>query len=339
MELEVEIFAVGTWNGMPFEKSDLMAMANAFNSLKEYHDVPLKFGHNDKQKMTDGLPALGWVGDVFVKGEKLMAKFIDMPKIVYDAINKKLYKHVSIELDYGVEHKGNFYDLVLSGVALLGADIPAVNTIADLTSYMSKGELPFKARSVFSTELFKEKQRSKSMADESEELKVLKAKFTALELENEKLVNENMSLKHTAVETKAKFSAIEAAEAHRKGVEERNLLETRLDEMVKSKKIAPFTRTELLTSYDQAEDKSTIMFSVETLEKTIDANPSYFGAEQARIAAEKDEQEGELSPSQVVTARTREYMAKHGEKSFSAAKTMVLKADTKLAERYTKGGA
>ncbi|MCK5609666.1 hypothetical protein KAR91_47775 [Candidatus Pacearchaeota archaeon] len=336
MELEVEVFAVGTWNGMPFEKNDLMAMASSFNSLKEFHDVPLKFGHNDEQPFTDGQPALGWVGELFVSGEKLMAKFIDMPKIVHDAMKKKLYKHVSIELDMGVEHKGNFYDLVLSGVALLGADIPAVNTIGDLTTYMSKEKLSFKKRAVFSTASTETKERSNEMADESEELKALKLKLSASQAETAKLVTSNQSLEKEKIDNKVKFKAVEAAEEHRKGVEERNLLETRLDAMVKEKKIAPFTRDGFLTDYDQAKDKSVITYAVESMEKTIDANPQYFGAEQARLKADKNKQEGDLNFSQIVVARAREYMAKHGEKNFAVAKTAVLRADLELAANYTK---
>lgn len=141
-ELDVEIFAVGRWNGMEFTAEDLMDFANSFHNLKEVHKVPLKMGHNGEQPFTDGQPALGWVDDMWFSKDigKLVAKFIDMPKIVYDAMKAKLYKHVSIEADFGVEHNGNFYNNVLSGVALLGADIPAVNTLQDLQAFMSKGK-------------------------------------------------------------------------------------------------------------------------------------------------------------------------------------------------------
>jgi len=335
-ELEVEVFATGTWNGFPFEKGDLMAIASSFSSLKEVHDVPLKFGHNEEQGMTDGQPALGWVTDLFVRGEKLVAKFTDMPKIVYDAMTKKLYKHVSIELEYGVEHKGSVYDLVLSGVALLGADIPAVNTIADLTSYMSKDPLSFKKRVAFTATSIETKSRSKEMAEESEEMKTLKLQLSASQAETAKLVTANTALEKDKIDNKAKFAANEAIEQNRKQVEERGLLEKRLDGMVKDKKIAPFTRTEMLTSYDQAENKEATLFAVESLEKAIDANPTYFGAEQARLKANAVEQESDKSPSEIVVARTNEYMAKHGEKKFSIAKTAVLKADLDLADRYTK---
>jgi len=336
MELTAEIFAVGQWNGMNFEKEDLNLMSAAFNSLKEVHKVPLKFGHNDEQPFTDGQPAIGWVGEVWVEGTKLMAKFIDIPEVVYTALQNKLYKHVSVELDMGVEHKGNYYTWVLSGVALLGADIPAVNTLADLTSFMSKDdELSFKKRVVFTATYIETKKEDKVMSD-SEEVIALKAQLAASRVETEKLATTNMSLEKDRIENKAKFAAHEKAESHRKDVESRSLLAAKLDAMVQDKKIAPFTREDFLNEYDNAKDKSMVVFSVDKLEKTIDANPAYFGAEQARNKADKLKNEDGKTASEIVVERTREYMAKNGEKNFAVAKTAILQADLELANSYTK---
>lgn len=140
--LDAEIFAAGKWNGMDFSDGMLDSLVATFNKLHDIHKVPLKFGHNSQQKMTDGQPALGWVEKIWREGGKLMAKFTDMPEIVMKAMKKKLYRKVSIELDVDVKHGTDKYDYVLSGVALLGADIPAVNVLADLHAYMSKGASP-----------------------------------------------------------------------------------------------------------------------------------------------------------------------------------------------------
>ena len=59
-----------------------------------------------------------------------MATFADMPDIVFEAISKKRYRKVSIELDKDATHKGETFKWILSGVALLGAVLPAVNTLA-----------------------------------------------------------------------------------------------------------------------------------------------------------------------------------------------------------------
>lgn len=139
--ITAEMFAVGKWNGYEFSVEDLNGIASAFTVLKDVHKVPLKFGHNDTQPMTDGQPALGWVDRVYVENNKLMGEFTDVPDIVRKAMEKKMYRKVSVELDIGVQHKGKEYAYVLSGVALLGADIPAVNTLADLSAYLGDSSL------------------------------------------------------------------------------------------------------------------------------------------------------------------------------------------------------
>lgn len=339
MELNVEIFATGFWNeAYKINEQTLKGIAKAFNNLKEYHDVPLKIGHNDEQPLTDGEPAIGWVDKVWVEGNKLFAKFVDMPQIVFNAMQKKLYKHVSVELDTGVEHKGEDYEYVLSGVALLGADIPAVNTLKDLKAYMSSGELSFKKRVLF-TALTETKENRGNNMDKDAEIKSLKVSLAATEADRDKAVTENVALKSDAIEKKALFAASEQREAARAELEKRGLLTKQLEAMVKEKKIAPFTRDDFLREYDEAKDiklRDAVVFAVEKMEKAVDANPSYFGAEQARNIEERKRGEDGKNASEIVTERTREYMAKNGEKNFSVAKTAILRADSELANNYTK---
>lgn len=152
---KIEIFAAGKWNGLLFTEQDLHNIAATFSTLHENHKVPLKFGHNDEQPMTDGYPALGWIDKVWVENgvdgkPKLFAALSDVPKVVYDAIAAKRYRKPSIELDIGVEYKGKLYKYVLSGVALLGADLPAVSTLADLSHYMERAAFSSSARMSFS---------------------------------------------------------------------------------------------------------------------------------------------------------------------------------------------
>lgn len=337
-ELTVEVFAAGKWNGMEFNDSDLSVIASAFNTIGDNLQVPLKMGHNNEQPFTDGQPALGWVKDLWVEGGKLFAKFSDMPTIVYDAMKAKLYKNVSIELIEDVEYKDNKYSWVMTGVALLGADIPAVNTLADLTNYMSK---ILKGRKVTFTSLGQTHNRSINMSDHSEEIKTLKSQIVKLEAEVEKLITTNMSLKAAAIENTAKFSALADVEKHRKAETERKTLSDKLESMVTEKKVAPFTRDSMLADYDQKDEvgKAQVIHSVDTLEATINANPAYFGAEQARNTAQLQKDEDGKDASAIVVDRTRKFMAEHGEKNFGVAKTAVLRADTELANRYTRGEA
>lgn len=342
-DLTVEIFAEGRWNGLDFNADDLEAIKAAYVSLQGNHDVPLKFGHNDEQPLTDGQPALGWVSDVWVEGKKLLAKFSDIPEIVKTAVEKKLYRKVSVELDYDVEHKGEHYPWVLSGVALLGADIPAVNTIADLQAYMSRDRhvepLTFSKRAVFtaiSNEAFN--SEVSTMPDDSmkEQLKALQAKVNIMQTELKKQTQENIELEKKNVKLSSQVTSHKELDTQRDISARRELLETKLEEMVKDGRVAPFTRDGFMTDFDGAapDDKKTVEFAVDKLAETIEHNPAYFGREQAKERMARDEKESTLNVSEVVVERTREYMAKHGEKNFSVAKTAILHADKELAKRY-----
>ncbi len=340
-DLEVEILATGKWNGLNFERDDLELMAVAFEALKDNHQVPLKMGHNKKQPFTDGQPALGWVSAVFVKADKLVAKFTDVPKVVYEAMKQKLYKNVSAEVDLAVEYKGNYYPRVLSGVALLGADIPAVNTLSDLQAYMGKG-FSSQKRMVFTAISTKQNsKRSLTMSVEAElreEIKTLNEINNAQKIELTKLTEGAVLLERKIADGGAKFRILEAAEITRKLGETRELMLSKLEGMVKDSKLTPAARDQYMKDFDDAaeDDKDRVVFAVKRLAETIEGNPKYFGAEQARVQADKDRQEQDKDPGHIVLARTNEYMVKNGEKDFVAAKTAILRADPELAERYAK---
>jgi hypothetical protein len=339
--IKKEIFAVGKWNGMDFSVEDLKLIATAFHTLGDRHQVPLKMGHNNEQPMTDGQPALGWVVDVYVEGDKLIGEFSDVPDLVSEAFDKKLYRNVSIELDFGVEYKGSYFPMVLSGVALLGADLPAVNTLDDLQAYMERSK--HMKRAEFSTvkqhtefsAIYGKNKEEGNMSD-SEAYNALKAQYDGMKVEMEKLITKNNELEQKIIQMKADYTTMEEVERNRKQAEARALLLTRLESMVKAKKITPRTRDEFMRDYDQADDKNVVVYSVEKLESTIDANPAYFGAEQARLQARKEEEEQNLDVSSIVVQRAKQYQVEHGEKDFTVAKRAVLQADLKLAAQYTK---
>ena len=100
----------------------------------------MKLGHNDEQKLLakDGLPAAGWINNVYIQGKKLIADFVDIPKVIADLIKKKAYRKVSVEIFSGVTLKGEKYPNLLGACALLGADTPAVLSLADIPTDFSK---------------------------------------------------------------------------------------------------------------------------------------------------------------------------------------------------------
>lgn len=132
----VEIFSAGTWNGDTYSVKDLDEMVKAFEETSQTVRPFLKLGHSDDQKLlqAEGLPAAGWIGRVYRKGEKLLADFVDMPKTIYELIEKKAYRKVSSEIYVGVKIKDKAYKYMLGAVALLGSELPGVMNLKDILS-------------------------------------------------------------------------------------------------------------------------------------------------------------------------------------------------------------
>ena len=132
----VEIFAVGTWNEMKFTAEDLGDIAGNTAALmaSSNHRVPLKLGHDIEQPLLgeEGELALGWVENLRVVGDKLVADFAGVPGVVMEVIGAELLRTVSVEMKHLEE-----FGWVLTAVALLGAELPAVKSIDDLQAYLS----------------------------------------------------------------------------------------------------------------------------------------------------------------------------------------------------------
>lgn len=135
----VEILSVGDLpeRGIAFTKADLEEIARNTNQLlaERLHNPPGKLGHDDAQVFAreSGLPATGWVDSVRVRGDKLVAKFREVPGILMRAFKEKLYRKISSEVYFGFKHPKTQAPMgkVLRAVAFLGADIPQVKGLAD----------------------------------------------------------------------------------------------------------------------------------------------------------------------------------------------------------------
>jgi hypothetical protein len=134
---DVEIMSVGTWKGFKFSQQDLYNMVDNFPRVG--YRVPLKLGHPgyqgkkgfDQPKET-GRPAFGWITELRRDGEKLIASISDIPAMLMELIRKKNFIRFSAEIMRNFTYKGNTYGNVLTGVALLGEELPAVETLKDI---------------------------------------------------------------------------------------------------------------------------------------------------------------------------------------------------------------
>lgn len=138
----VEIFSAGVWNGDEYSLDDLQGMVQAFEQHKEHVRPFLKLGHDDGQKLAqkDGMPAVGWIDRLYIKGEKLVADFSDIPKKIFELIQAKAYRKVSSEIYWNTKIKDAYHKHMLGAVALLGADTPGVMNLKDILAMYSKPE-------------------------------------------------------------------------------------------------------------------------------------------------------------------------------------------------------
>lgn len=164
---DVEIFGIGTWKGsqkITVTGSMLDQMVTAFHALSDKVSgfrPPIKLGHTDAQRFigqNNGAPALGWVSAMRRVGDKVLADFSDVPSSLVDLIRKRLYNSVSIELLPKLEYQGTTFENVLSAVAVLGAELPAVKGLKELS-------LSLFDASVQERIFLSEKEQGQQMAD------------------------------------------------------------------------------------------------------------------------------------------------------------------------------
>jgi hypothetical protein len=342
----VEVFAVGKWNGMTFQAHDLAEMATAFDELKEIHKVPLKMGHNAEQPMTDGKPALGWVSAIYVKGDKLCADFENVPPVVAKAIENKLYRRVSIELSIDVRYKGKHIPFVVDAVALLGADLPAVNTLADLNAFLSRDAAEFSVakRAAFSAvagSIPEAKQMDKKELQDAIDAAVapLKVDFAKLEDANKALTTENTALKQQVetFKTKEAKAIIDGKRARAKAV---------FEGLVASGIMTPAAREGFTKGLGIDDDKRLEALDIEAIVAGLGVKEST-GAD-GKVAFTKPGAGDTEKPADTGTAmtfedaqaaldkRTNELMSEK-KLDYSAAKQLALSQDNKLAAAYAAG--
>jgi len=122
--------------GCSFTAEDLDAIVQCYWATREARIPPVKLGHDADQQIVqkDGYPAAGWVANLRRLGDKLYADLLDVPKQLADLIRAGAYRFVSVELERDMEVGGVSYPTALTGLALLGADLPAVDSLKGLAT-------------------------------------------------------------------------------------------------------------------------------------------------------------------------------------------------------------
>lgn len=143
-------FGTGSPAGGDFiTTAQLDAAAAAFAALRDELRPPIKLGHNDAQDAlkaegflaSDGAPAAGWLDNLRRDGERMLADFMGMPRVVADLVRAGAYRARSVELwrNYA-DISGKRHPMVITGVALLGAKLPAVRGLADMVKLYGEAQ-------------------------------------------------------------------------------------------------------------------------------------------------------------------------------------------------------
>jgi len=315
-----EIFSIGKWNDMEFNDDDLDNMVRSFEELRLNGRVPLKLGHNDEQPMSDGQPAYGWVDRIWKDGEKLMADFVNVPKEIYNAIRDKLYNFVSVELLQDAEQEGSSYPWVLSAVALLGADRPAVSNLQELSklAMSCRKAMHFSKRGTINLSIGANKMtdETRSLLDEIASLKAQVAKFSteneAIAAERDKIVEANKAEKAELIKAQT---------------------EQKFESAIAGKIILPAARERFFKWVFPKTVDAILEFSASEVDSYIEENRVNM-TDEKKIAT-KVAKDDESNPADIrVSARTKQFMSENKGMSYKDAMVAVLRDDPDLADEY-----
>lgn len=131
-----------------YTRDELEAIAAAHRELGSEIRAPIKLGHSDRQQLlansglTKGeMPAAGWLDSASFRVEddpdtgvaKLLADARSVPKKIGDLMTVGAYRTRSSEIrQYASQATQKTYDWVVNGLALLGEQIPAIQTLDDV---------------------------------------------------------------------------------------------------------------------------------------------------------------------------------------------------------------
>lgn len=137
--LGVELVKTGTWSAQTGEVTITRAdLAAAVAAQRHFPTPVLRLGHQDPR--FDGSPALGKVKNLRLSdaGNTLLGDLIDVPQwLAHDLHNT--YPQRSVEGLFNTTANGHHFRFVVTGLALLGSEPPAVSTLKDLQELIQEG--------------------------------------------------------------------------------------------------------------------------------------------------------------------------------------------------------
>lgn len=326
--------------------AELDGLVESFEALtpKGGFTPVLKLGHADAQRFmgqSSGAPNLGIVEKIFREGEKLLANFSNVPDAVVDLIRQRRFTNVSVEIVPNLEFDGKTFSQVLTAVALLGAEMPAINGLKELAAALfTKVEItPITADNIVSYEqetetmtvTYTQEQHDALLeAAVSKAVDVAKATYAA---DSEKLTAERDDAIKAAKAIKTDFAEftdkVSKAEA-----------ETMVDEAIKAGKLLPKQKPAALAfatnlsgtiKFDDKDTSMRVMFAefLGSMPPKVDTSEKGAGS--------TDDQDGNdyASAGLKVDELARKAMGENDKLSYADARTRVLENDADLKAAYS----
>lgn len=337
---DVEVFSIGTWRGSQKVKVDSNYLDNMVQSFQNLNSsvpgfaAPIKIGHNTRV----GEPAYGWVSDLRRVGDKIVADFADVPGDMIDAIKKRLYNSVSIEVYPAVEYAGQVFKNVLGAVALLGAEWPAVKGLKPLSASLfaecdlEKLELDEKEEGQMAT--FTQEQHDDAVKlAVTEAVNAAKAEMAAsVEAANKKATEEGERADRAeAALTSFQSDALDAqiAEIIEQGVKDGRILPAKKDEVAAMASVFKDKASEKIKFGDKE------VTVIDMFKSYVDGLPKAvkFGE---KGGSQSDQTRGEDTAEAEVDAKARAKMAADKELNYAGAVALVFAEDPDLKVRYAE---
>jgi len=209
-----EIFAPGKWNGEEYTEKDIDDMIASFNTMQKDSTikVPLKINLFDnavkEDKRHGGMPAVGWVKELNKIGGRLYAHIVGIPKKIKELIDNKAYRQVSIEFYKKFKVAGEQLSNVLTGIALLGVEMPGVHTLDEFGRLYQQEEGEGFTNFIYEENL-KDKKQVIEPEPKKEEVKMTEQELQAIKDAKEKAEKETVEAKAFSEQLKAEKIELE----------------------------------------------------------------------------------------------------------------------------------
>lgn len=136
-----EIFDAGKWTDSKGRTKEwtldmLRQMVENHRAIGEHLRPFFKLRHLDERehKKITAAPAIGWLKNLRMQGTKLVADITNVPKKIAEIIRAGAYRRISAEIvpAYFDEVTNKIYKNVVVAAGILGAELPAVQTLEDV---------------------------------------------------------------------------------------------------------------------------------------------------------------------------------------------------------------